>query len=566
MRLQQGERLREKAGELMNPIEDYYKLIKSGTVTVGKKVRAVYDHIVKNLRHPGTYHYDNELAQHAIDFIETFCRQSKGKYGGRQLRLLPWQKSFVAIIFGFVDADGRRQYNEVFLLIARKNGKTTLAAAIALYALMCDGEHGPEIYSVATVQKQAKIVWEEASRMIRKDPSLRRRCKTLHNDVKCLMNDGLFSPLTRDSGKMDGANPSCVVMDEIHAWTDRNLYDVLKDGMIMREQPLIIITTTAGFVRDNVFDDKYAVCLEVIASYTDDSKKTNERMLPLLYELDDAEEMKKPDCWIKANPSLGGIFTPAKLQEQIDSIHDEISRRDVLTKFFNLPQSGQSAFFELDDVIHRETMDVAALAPRYGIGGIDLSETQDLTCATMLFKVRDDDHFYILQHYWIPEDSVKKHMETDKVPYDIWIAKGYVSTCPGNIIDYHQITQWFVDLQAQYGIYLFKCGYDRWQAPYLSIEMEQQFGKDTMVPVAQGKQTLSIPMQNLKARMQKKQLIYGENPVFEWCCLNVVADQDINGNIQPDKAHSANRIDGFASMLDAYVVYEGDIENYEVTI
>lgn len=550
----------------MNVVEQYYEEITSGRIVVSAKVRKVYDHVIYNMHHPGKYHFDEKKAKHAIDFVQCYCRQTKGRDGGKLLSLLLWQQSLTAIIFGFVDDDGLRQYQEVFLLIARKNGKTTWAAAIALYALMCDGEAGPEVYTVATQQKQARICWDEAWRMVRKDPSLRKRTKTLHNDIKCLYNDGVCSPLTRDSGKMDGANPSCVIMDEIHAWTDNNLYDVLQNGMLMRQQPLIVITTTAGFVRENVYDKKYEKCVEIIDSYENSDAYTNERMLPMMYELDDKAEIDDESVWVKANPSLGGIFTIDDLRKQWQDATTEEDKRNVLTKHFNVPQTSKLSYFSFEDIFNPEKFELTGLPISYGIGGLDLSDTIDLTCASMIFKIPNDDRLYVHQHYWIPESLFERHIKSDKVPYSKWVDDGWISLCPGNHIDYHMISQWFLDLQENNQLYLYACGYDKWQARYLTTEMEQYFGASIMKPVIQGKKTLSVPMQNLKALIQEKKVIYNDNPVLRWCMANVVADVDINGNVQPCKDKAEQRIDGFASLLDAYVVYENDMENYNAMI
>lgn len=551
----------------MNYIEKYYNQIESGKAVVSEKVRRTYKHLMDKLVRDGdsAYVYDDRKAQYVIDFIQTFCKHSKGKWGGKPVVLELWQKALISALFGFVDKyTGLREYRQLILIIGRKNGKSTLASCIGLYLLVADGEAGPEIYSAATKKDQAKIIWKEARSMIKKSPALAKRLALRVAEIRCGFNEGTFEPLGSDSDKLDGLNVHGVLIDELHALKDKNLYDVLVDGMTAREQPLCVITTTAGTVRDNIFDLKYDECERIIKGYDDPEGYVDETVLPIVYELDKKEEWVYPDCWAKANPGLGSIKNREILAQKVyQAQHDALRVKNLLCKEFNVRETSGQAFFSFDQLNNEATYDLQILRPKYGIGGFDLSETTDLTCATMLFCVRDDPNIYVKQMYWIPEELMDKRVREDQVPYDIWKQKGWLRTSPGIRNDHRLILQWFVDEMEQDDIYLFKCGYDRWSAQYLVQSMEERFGEDIMVPVAQGKQTLSGPMKNLAADMTAGRIIYDNNPILKWCMANVAVDVDRNDNIQPCKtSNPRKRIDGFASLLDAYVAFEQNKEDY----
>lgn len=554
----------------MNYIEKYYGEIETGRVVVSDKIRRVYKHLVDKMHDPSSpYVYDDDKATYVIDFIQTFCHHSKGQWGGKPLILELWQKAATAALFGFIDKKtGLREYRQMILIVARKNGKSTWAAGIALYLLVADREAGPEIYSAATKKDQAKIIWTEVKRMIKKSPALNKHLKCLVSSIKCGFNEGTFEPLGSDSDKLDGLNVHGALIDELHAIKDKNIYDVLVDGMTAREQPLCIITTTAGTVRDNIFDLKYEECERLVAGYDDPEGYHDETILPLVYELDKREEWTNPECWQKANPALGSVKSREQLAQKVyQAKNNPLLVKNLLCKDFNVRETTSEAFFTFEQLNNEATYDITKLKPRYGIGGFDLSDTTDLTCATLLFLVPGDPTIYVEQMYWIPEDLFEKRIHEDNVPYDIWKKRGFVRLSPGHRIDYRLILQWFEEQRQDNDIYLYKCGYDRWSASYLVKDMEETFGESTMLPVAQGKKTLSGPMKNLSAELSAKNVNYNNNPVLKWCMANVAVDVDRNDNIQPCKTSSPRkRIDGFASLLDAYVALEEVKEDYESLI
>lgn len=550
----------------MNYIEQYYHAIEKGRVTVSTKVRKTYKHLVDKLHDKDSpYIYDDDRANYVIDFIQTFCKHSKGKWGGRPVILELWQKAATAALFGFIDKKTRlRQYRQLILIIARKNGKSTWATCLGLYLLIADGEAGPEIYSAATKRDQAKIIWNEARRMIRKSPALHKKIDLRVSTIRCGFNEGIFEPLGSDSEKLDGLNVHGALIDELHAIKDKNLYDVIVDGMTAREQPLCIITTTAGTVRDNIFDLKYEECERIINGYGDTEGYKDETILPIVYELDSRDEWTNPDMWEKANPGLGSIKNKQMLAQKVHQAQNNpLLVKNLLCKDFNVRETGGESFFTFEQLNNEQRFDSKELNPRYGIGGFDLSDTTDLTCATMLFMVPGDDHIYVKQMYWIPEEFFDKRVREDNVPYDIWYQKGLIQKSPGFRNDFRLISEWFKKLQDEEDIYLYKCGYDRWSAAYLVKDMEAIFGEQAMVPIAQGKKTLSAPMKNLAADLTAKKIVYNNNPILKWCMTNVAVDVDRNDNIQPCKtSNPRKRIDGFASLLDAYTVLENCKDDY----
>ena len=547
-------------------IREYYRQIDAGEAVVSDKVRRVYKELARLLDDDsGEWTFNERRAQHPITFIEKYCKHSKGKLGGRPFILELWQKALISALFGFVSRDdGTRKYRELILMVARKNGKSALGSAIALYMLMADGENGPEVVSAATKRDQAKIIWLESKRMVRKSPVLSRRCRCLVGEIDCDANDGVFKPLSSESGTLDGLNVHCSLIDELHAIEDTNLYDVIVDGMSAREQPLSIIVTTAGTVRESIFDRKYEEAELIIKGYDAPAGYKDDRVLPIIYELDVRAEWTDERCWTKANPGLGTRKELRTLAEKVERAKKNPRLvKNLVTKDFNVRETASEAWLTFEQLDNTATFDAATLAPRYGIGGVDLSSTTDLTCATMLFMVPDDAHIYVMQMYWLPEDLLECREAEDRVPYALWRQQGLLRTCPGNQIDYRQVVDWYREVQDEHGICLAAFGYDAWSANYFIKEMETNFGSYGMEKVVQGKYTLSGPMKSLGADLEAKVINYNNNPILKWCLSNTSIDVDKNDNIQPSKGRSqTRRIDGMASLLDAYVAFCRHREEY----
>lgn len=543
-----------------NPILEYYEQIKNGKVTVCDKIRKWYKYLSNKVINPTDgYHYEAKRGNHIIEFVENYCRHSKGKMGGQLVKLELWEKAWLAATFGFVDDDGIRQYNLSVLIIGKKNGKSLLASAVSLYMLIGDGEPGPEVYAVATKRDQAKIIWQEAKRMVRKSETLLKRIKPLLNELSSEdYNCGVFKPLASDSDTLDGLNVHCCLMDELHQWKNgRQLYDIMADGTIGRDQPLILVTTTAGKIREDIYDEIYDDAVRTTNGLFDDVGYKDEHSLYIIYELDKREEWEKPDCWEKANPGLGTIKNRNALASKVKKAQANPSLvRNLVCKEFNIAETSTESWLNFDELNNETKFDVKELRPTYGIGGADLSSTTDLTAAKMLFRVPDNENIYVLSMYWIPADLVEKKVTEDKIPYDKWIEQGFMRTCPGNKIDASVVTEWYQELQDEYDIYLWKEGYDAWSAQMWVNQMIDAFGPTVMEAVHQGKKTLSAPMKALKADLVKKRIIYNNNPIDKWCLANTAIDEDRNGNIQPIKtSKSTRRIDGTAALLDAYTIF-----------
>lgn len=548
-----------------NPILEYWEEIEKGNINVGDKIRRTYKKVVKDIKYPGEYFYSPKRGNHILEFAENFCRHSKGKCGGKRVKLELWEKAHLATVFGFIDIEGNRKYRESILIVGKKNGKSLLASIVGLYMLTADGEMGPEVYAVATKKDQSKIIWLESKRMVRKSPALSKRVRSLVAELDTDFNDGVFKPLASDSDTLDGLNIHCVLMDEIHQWKQgKALYDIMADGVSAREQPLVYITSTAGTIREDIYDQKYDEAEMVINGYDDPEGYKDEHLIAFIYEINNKKEWTDESCWEKANPGLGTIKNKQTLKDKVEKAKkNPLLVKNLLCKEFNIRETSSEAWLTFEQANNTETFSVEDLKPRYGVGGVDLSSTTDLTAAKVLFKIPESEKIYTLSMYWIPEDLVEKRITEDKIPYDIWIEKGYVRTCKGNKISYKDVKAWFVEIQEKYDIYINMIGYDSWSAAYFVEDMQEYFGKTAMIPIIQGKKTLSQPMKNLGADLENNLIVYNNNPVDKWCLCNTAVDIDRNDNIQPIKTSKPRRrIDGTAALLDAYVVLQNNYNEY----
>lgn len=538
----------------MSYIEQYYNEIKAGNCIVSKRVKKQYKKLVDDIKKPtGGYIFDENRASKPIRFIEQFCKHSKGEWAGKPVTLELFQKAYISALFGFIHVEtGLRKYRETMFMVGRKNGKSTMLSGIALYMMIADNEPGAEVYSTATKKDQARIIFDETHNMIKQSPDINKFIKKRKSDLYFPLTMSKFQPLGKNSDTLDGLNANCVIMDELHSVKDRNLYEVMKQSQSARRQPLLIMITTAGTVRECIFDDMYAyACSVVDGTFTDDT------FLPIIYELDSREEWKDPKAWEKANPGLGTI---KKLDDLINKVerakNNPKDLSGLLVKDFNIRDTISTAWLSFDDINNENTFDIARFKNAYAIGGADLSITTDLTCATLLMMDKVTQERYITQMYWLPRDSFEKRVQEEKIPYDIWLDRGLIRLCNGNTINYSDVTAWFLEMVNEKGITPAWIYYDSYSAKYWVEEMEN-YGFN-MVRCIQGAKTLSLPMQMMGADLKAKKIIYNNNPILKWCLTNTGIQTDRNGNIVPIKAQSAKmRIDGTASMLDAYVgLYE----------
>ena len=555
----------------MTYIEEYNNWIKANPNKVNKKIKIIYKKLVDDIANPKTISFFNELteeeethtyifdekkANRPIEFIERFCKHSKGKWAGKPVILELWQKAFIQALFGFVDSEtGLRKYQKSILFVARKNGKSTLAAGIGLYMLTSAGEGGAEVYSVATKKEQAKIVWEEARRMVKKSPALFKRIRTLINGLFYDNNESFFKALASDSNSLDGLNSFFVIADEIHAWKDKNLIDVMYDSMSGREEPIFSEFSTMGTVRENVFDNEYEYGSDLIETFEKTGIMKDERILVIIYELDNPKEIEKEECWYKPNPGLGTIKNVNILRDKVKTASNNPNELpNLLCKDFNIRQNDQDKWLTYEVIHNTATFSDDEIYDTYAIGGVDLSSTTDLTCATLI--VIKNGIRYVKQQYFIPTQKLEYKINDDKIPYDKWEKRGLVTLCEGGKIDYCDVTQWFLKMQGDLKINTLWVGYDPWNTQYWVEEMKN-YGFE-MYEVRQGAKTMSNPMKQLEAELMDKIVNYNNNPVLEWCLLNTSVKRDDNDNIRPVKGQKQRaRIDGAVSLIIAYcVMYE----------
>lgn len=554
-----------------NPIFEYWEQIQSGQVTVSYKITKTYEKLVYDLNHEDEFFYSHKRANHIIEFIENYCKHSKGKMGGKPVILELWEKAMLAAIFGFIDIEGNRKYRESLLIVGKKNGKSLIASCVGNYMLVADGEPGPEVYATATKRDQAKIIWSEAKRMVRKSAALLKRIKTLVAELVSDFNDGVFKPLASDSDTLDGLNVHCALLDEIHQWKNgKPLYDIMVDGGGGREQPLFFITSTAGTIREDIYDLLYEEAEKVTNGYFDPNGYKNERFIPFIYELDNRKEWTDESCWQKANPGLGTIKNIGTLRDKVERAKkNPMLVKNLVCKEFNIRETSSEAWLTFEEINNTATFDVTELKPRYGIGGVDLSSNIDLTAAKVVFMIPNDSNaftggdVYVLSMYWLPEDLLEQRTKEDKIPYDLWYDQGLLRLSKGNKVNQHDVTEWFLEIQRELDIYIYAVGYDSWSASMWVEEMKSFFTADAMIPVIQGKKTLSSPMKSLGADLSAKKINYNNNPIDKWCMLNTAYEEDKNGNIQPCKTSKpTRRIDGLAALLNAYVVLQDKYAEY----
>lgn len=546
----------------MNYVSEYWRKIESGEIVTSRRVKAVYGRLMAemdSIAADSLYYFDEETGERPIIFIERFCKQSQGTLGA-PLRLELFQKAFIQTLFGWLLKEtGYRRFRETLFLVGRKNGKSTLLAALALYMLVADYEGAAEIYSVATKKDQARKTLTEAVNMVKQSPELRAIIKKRRNDIYFPATASTFEALASDSNTLDGLNSHAVIIDELHAIRDRNLYEVMKQSTSSRRQPLVIMITTSGTVRESVFDNLYGLACDIA-----DGKVTEDTFLPVLYELDARAEWTDPQAWIKANPGLGTIkqyATLAAFVERAKKNPEDLP--GVLCKDFNVPETSASVWLSFEDIKNDATFTMQDVYNTYAIGGCDLSATTDLTCATLLIRrSREDETVYVLQHYFIPQkriDQLDEH-NSQEAPYKIWAERELLTICDGARVDYSAVTAWFCQMRDEFKIDAFAVGYDRALAGYWVDEMKAN-GFD-MRAVAQGPFTWSQPMREMGAAFADKKVNYNRNPVLVWCLSNTAVKKSGVNNIQPVKVSDRRRIDGAVSLLNAWVIYVRDNEDY----
>lgn len=533
-----------------NYILAYYQQIKDGRVQVGRWVRMLYEQIIQGLE-DGLYIYDPKKASAAVRFIETFCHHHEGALAPQRIKLELWQKALVSLIFGIVDETGSRQFREVFLVVARKNGKTLLAAAIAEYCTFLDGEFGGRIYFAAPKLEQASLCFEAYHQMILQEPELSAMAQKRRTDIYIKDNNTSAKPLAFNARKSDGLNVSVGILDECSSWpTEQGLkfYEVIKSSVGARRQPLILAMSTAGYINDGVFDELFKRSTRVLLG---DSKER--RLLPILYTIDDLEKWNDINELRKANPNLGVSVSVDYLLEEIAVAEGSLSRKsEFITKYANLKQNSSQAFLSVQAVekCMGEPLRLEDFAHNYALAGIDLSQTTDLTAAVVV--IEKEGELYVFARFWLPGEKIDEAIARDGMPYDAYIRRGFLYPSGDNYVDYKDVFAWLVSMVQEYEILPLMVGYDRYSAQYLIQDLEG-FGFHCD-DVFQGSQLYPILLE-CKGLMEDGKIHIGDNDLLKAHLLDSAVKMDVErGRGKLVKVSNGVHVDGMAALIDALTV------------
>lgn len=492
-------------------------------------------------------YYDEELADYAVNFIECLCH-TKGTWAGKPFKLLDWQTQIIRDLFGTIKPNGYRQFNTAYIEIPKKNGKSELAAAVALLLCCGDGEQRAEIYGCAADRGQATIVFDVAADMVRMCPALNKRCKILTSQKRILYTptNSFYQVLSAEAYSKHGFNIHGVVFDELHTQPNRKLFDVMTKGSgDARMQPLYFLITTAG-------TDTNSICYETHQKAKDilEGRKIDPTFYPVIYGAGEGEDWTDPKVWLKSNPSLGETIGMDKVEAACESAKQNPGEENSFRQL-RLNQWVKQAVRWMP----MDKWDACAfpvneemLEGRVCYGGLDLSSTTDLTSFCLVFPPEDDDEpFYVLPYFWVPEDTLDLRVKRDHVPYDVWNRQGYLETTEGNVVHYGYIEKFIERLGERFNIR--DIAFDRWGATQMSQDLENM--GFTVVPMGQGFASMSPPTKELMKLTLEKKIAHGGHPVLRWNMDNIFIRTDPAGNIKADKAKSTEKIDGAIAMIMA---------------
>ena len=534
---------------MINYIYEYYQKINDGTIIVGKWVKLVYDIIIDDIKNK-KYTYDAKKAKKAILYIENYCRHHEGELAPQHLKLELWQKALVSCIFGLVDDDGNRHYREIMVIIARKNGKSLLASAISSYMLYLD-DYGARVYFVAPKLQQANLCFDALYQMIKKEPELSRMTKKRRTDIYVDSTNSSAMPLAFNAKKSDGLNVSFGCCDEISSWAgDAGLkqYEVLKSSVGARRQPLLFSISTSGYVNDSIYDELMKRATRFLLG---DSKES--RLLPFLYMIDDIEKWNDINELQKSNPNLGVSVSVQYLLEEIAIAEGSLSKKsEFITKYCNLKQNSSLAWLS-SKTVNASMCDALSLDDFRGcycVGGIDLSQTTDLTCANV--TIEKDGILYVFAKFWLPEAKLEEAIARDGIPYDVYIQRGILATSGENFVDYHDCFDWFRMLVEEYEILPLQIGYDRYSAQYLVQDMKT-YGFH-MDDVYQGDNLWGV-IQETEGLLKDGKIKIGDNDLLKIHMLDTAIKMSLErGRGRIIKVNNNSHIDGVASLLDSMTV------------
>lgn len=531
-----------------NYIQEYSHKIQTGEIIIGKWIRTLYQKITAGLR-DGLFYFDARKANNAINFIETFCHHCEGRDDLITLEL--WQKATVSLMFGIVDEDGLRIYREVFLVMGRKNGKSLFASACIAYMVYLDGEYGARVYCLAPKLEQAAIVYENCYKMISREPELNELAKRRRSDVYLEETNTTIRPLAFNAKKSDGFNPHLTVCDEIASWpAEQGLkqYEVMKSALGARKQPMILSISTAGYVNDGPYDE---LMMRSTAYLLGNSEER--RLLPILYIIDDVSKWDDLDELRKANPNMGVSVSPDFFVEEIAIARNSLSKRaEFLTKYCNIKQNSTQAWipYEVIDAVCGQSYQLDDFRGCYCVGGIDLSQTTDLTSCCVI--IERGGKLYTFSRFFMPANKIDELQERESVPYRIYVQQGLIQPSGENYVDYNDCFAWFRKLVEDYEILPLQVGYDRYSSQYL-VQQMTAYGFH-MDDVFQG-WNLSPVMMEVDGLLRDQTLILGDNNLLKAHFLNTAAKQnEENRKLQPVKIDPRCHIDGCMAVLDAMTV------------
>jgi phage terminase large subunit-like protein len=489
----------------------------------------------------GGYWFDGAAADRACAFFERVLTHTKGEWAGQPLKLADWQaERIVRPLFGWKRADGTRRYRQAFIMIPRKSGKSTLAAGIALYLLLADGEPGAEVYSAAADRDQAAIVFEMAKQMADASPHIRKRVQTFKRALVVPGTASSYKVLSSEAYTKHGLSAHGIVVDEVHALPDRELWDVLTTSTGARRQPLTVAITTAGYDRGSLCFELYEFACKVRDGIVDAPS-----FLPVIYEAAATDDWKSPATWRKAHPNLSvsvkeEYFAAECERAQQLPAYENTFRRLLLNQW----TEQDTRWLPMDqwDACAGELPD---LAGRACYAGLDLSTTTDISALVLAFPIGAKLH--LLPFFWVPGDNIATRARRDRVPYDVWVRAGLIEATEGNVVDYRVIRQRINELGQRYQIK--EIAFDRWNATQLSTELQGDGFE--MVAFGQGFASMAAPTRELERRVLGREICHGAHPVLRWMASNVAVTQDPAGNLKPDKAKSTERIDGIVAALMA---------------
>ena len=531
-----------------NWIFKYHEAIQKKEVIVGVWVRLCFEILTTGLLN-GEWEFNEKKANKAIKFIENFCHHSEGRSDLLHLEL--WQKAIVSAIFGIMDkTTGYRQFREVFIIVARKNGKTLFAAAIAAYMTYVDGEYGAKVYFLAPELDQADLVYDAFYQIVQSDDELDSITKKRRSDIYIKAFNTSVKKIAFNSKKSDGFNPQLVVNDEMEAWPgDQGLkqYEVMTSALGARKQPLIISIATAGYVNDGIFDELFKRATAFLKG-----NSREKRLLPFIYMIDDIEKWDSIEELKKSNPNLGVSVSAEYYLEQIEIARNSISKKvEFMTKFCNIKQNSAVAWLDYWDVmkcVHEEKpLSLEDFKGCYCVGGIDLSRTTDLTAASIV--INRDGINHIFTRFYMPQKRYEVAINEDNTPYNIYRDRGFLFISGENQVDYKDVYNWFIELVKVYKIKPLKIGYDRYSANYLVEDLKTAgFHTDD---VYQGT-NLTPVLHEFEGNLKDGLFDFGDNSMLAAHFLNVAVDINLNDSrMKPVKIEKRMRIDGAMSVFDA---------------